>query len=144
MKNTCKIFRSKMFSLVCCNFSKSQGGKIQILLELSYHSHLKKEGMTAAITDHRRRGGRSKPYSSGNEKYQIFLDYRHFKFQKDGIANLLIPDSALKFHFVKHPIFSSAPPPCQSYKDAQRAPFLEADVLTLSRRHRICKLNYHV
>ena len=48
--------------LVCCNFSKSQGGKIQILLELSYHSHLKKEGMTAAIVDHRRRGGRSKPY----------------------------------------------------------------------------------
>ena len=47
--------------LVCCNFSKSQGGKIQILLELSYHNHLKKEGMTAAIVDHRRRGGRSKP-----------------------------------------------------------------------------------
>ena len=50
-----------MFTL-CCNFSKSQGGKIQTLLELSYHSHLKKEGMTAAIVDHRRRGGRSKPY----------------------------------------------------------------------------------
>ncbi len=47
---------------VCCNFSKSQGGKIQTLLELSSHSHLKKEGMTAAIADHRRRGGRSKPY----------------------------------------------------------------------------------
>ena len=27
---------------------KSQGGKIQILLELSYHSHLKKEGKTEA------------------------------------------------------------------------------------------------
>ena len=52
-----------MFTLVCCNFSKSQGGKIQTLLELSYHNHLKKEGMTAAIADHRRRGGRSKPYS---------------------------------------------------------------------------------
>ena len=51
MKNTCKIFKSKMFTLVCCNFSKSQGGKIQTLLELSYHSHLKKEGMTAAIGD---------------------------------------------------------------------------------------------
>ena len=24
-KNTCKIFKSKMFTLVCCNFSKSQG-----------------------------------------------------------------------------------------------------------------------
>ena len=53
--------------LVCCNFSKSQGGKIQILLELSYHSHLKKEGMTAAIVDHRRRGGRSKPYGQDND-----------------------------------------------------------------------------
>ena len=52
---------SNLFTLVCCNFSKSQGGKIQTLLELSYHSHLKKEGMTAAIVDHRRRGGRSKP-----------------------------------------------------------------------------------
>ena len=52
-----------MFTLVCCNFSKSQGGKIQTLLELSYHSHLKKEGMTAAIAGHRRRGGCSKPYS---------------------------------------------------------------------------------
>ena len=35
--------------LVCCNFSKSQGGKIQTLLELSYHSHLKKEGVTASM-----------------------------------------------------------------------------------------------
>ena len=61
MKNTCKIFKSKMFTLVCCNFSKSQGGKIQTLLELSYYSRLKKEGMTAAIAGHRRRGGRSKP-----------------------------------------------------------------------------------
>ena len=51
-----------MFTLVCCNFSKSQGGKIQTLLELSYHNHLKKEGMTAAIVGHRRRGGCSKPY----------------------------------------------------------------------------------
>ena len=51
-----------MFTLVCCNFSKSQGGKIQTLLELSYYSHLKKEGMTAAIAGHKRRGGRSKPY----------------------------------------------------------------------------------
>ena len=56
------LFKSKMFTLVFCNFSKSQGGKIQTLLELSYHSHLKKEGMTAAIAGHRRRGGRSKPY----------------------------------------------------------------------------------
>ena len=39
------------------NFSKSQRGKIQTLLELSSHSHLKKEGMTAAIAGHRRRGG---------------------------------------------------------------------------------------
>ena len=61
-----------MFTLVCCNFSKSQGGKIQILLELSYHSHLKKEGMTAAIVDHRRRGGRSKPYSTQNKAKGIF------------------------------------------------------------------------
>ena len=58
-----------MFTLVCCNFSKSQGGKIQTLLELSYHSHLKKEGMTAAIAGHMRRGGCSKPY------YQGFLFY---------------------------------------------------------------------
>ena len=57
--------------LVCCNFSKSQGGKIQILLELSYHSHLKKEGMTAAIADHRRRGGRSKPYCRLNLAFVI-------------------------------------------------------------------------
>ena len=26
LKNTCKIFKSKMFTLVCCNFFKSQGG----------------------------------------------------------------------------------------------------------------------
>ena len=65
-KKNFKIFQTdrKILTchLVCCNFSKSQGGKIQILLELSYHSHLKKEGMTAAIVDHRRRGGLSKPY----------------------------------------------------------------------------------
>ena len=69
-KNFFKIFQTdrKILTchLVCCNFSKSQGGKIQILLELSYHSHLKKEGMTAAIADHRRRGGRSKPYYGVN------------------------------------------------------------------------------
>ena len=29
LKNTCKIFKSKMFTLVYYNFSKSQGGKIQ-------------------------------------------------------------------------------------------------------------------
>ena len=57
----------------CClvyaiNFSKSQRGKIQTLLELSSHSHLKKEGMTAAIAGHRRRSGCSKPYTY--HKYQ--------------------------------------------------------------------------
>ena len=66
-KNFFKIFQTdrKILTchLVCCNFSKSQGGKIQTLLELSYHSHLKKEGMTAAIAGHRRRGGCSKPYA---------------------------------------------------------------------------------
>ena len=38
-----------MFTLVCCNFSKSQGGKIQTSKVPSYHSGDKKEGVAASI-----------------------------------------------------------------------------------------------
>ena len=47
MKNTCKIFKSKMFTLVCCNFSKSQGGKFKQKNNQLF-SWLKKEGKTEA------------------------------------------------------------------------------------------------
>ena len=87
-----------MFTLVCCNFSKSQGGKIQTLLELSYHSHLKKEGMTAAIAGHRRRGGRSKPYKPyesslivadhNDKRFGVTLVLRHF-FRGEFRKNIL-------------------------------------------------------
>ena len=58
-----EIFRTKNLSrlVYAINFYESQRGKIQTLLELSSHSHIKKEGKTAAIAGHRRRGGCSKP-----------------------------------------------------------------------------------
>ena len=61
----------------------------------------------------------------------------HFKSKKDVIAhpNLLIPRLCIKISFCQTSIFLSAPlPPCQSDKEAQRAPFLQAVVLTLSHR----------
>ena len=81
---------SKMFTLVCCNFSKSQGGKIQTPLELSYHSHLKKEGMTVAIAGHRRRGGCSKPYS-------LETRARQQKFRSTPRSPLLLYGLPIKF-----------------------------------------------
>ena len=51
MKNTCKNFKSKMFTLVCCNFSVSpREGKFKPKNNQLF-SWLKKEGKTEASSD---------------------------------------------------------------------------------------------